>query len=48
MARKYGAPFVWREGDRWRMILMGENDQRRTTFGLLTSPDGKHWTLLPE
>lgn len=48
MARKYGAPFVWREGDRWRMILMGENEQRRTTFGLLTSPDGKHWTLLPE
>lgn len=48
MARKYGAPFVWHEGDRWRMILMGENEQRRTTFGLLTSPDGKRWTLLPE
>lgn len=48
MARKFGAPFVWREGDSWRMILMGENDRRRTTFGLLTSPDGKHWTLLPE
>lgn len=48
MARKYGAPFVWREGDGWRMILMGENEQRRTTFGLLTSPDGQRWTLLPE
>lgn len=48
MARKYGAPFVWRDGDGWRMILMGENDQRRTTFGLLSSPDGRRWTPLPE
>ncbi len=48
MARKYGAPFVWRDGTEWRMILMGENDQRRTTFGLLSSPDGRRWTLLPE
>jgi hypothetical protein len=30
------------------MILMGENAARRTTFGLLTSPDGKAWTQLPE
>jgi sucrose-6-phosphate hydrolase SacC (GH32 family) len=48
MARKYGAPFVWRDGAGWRMILMGENDQHRTTFGLLTSSDGRHWTPLPE
>ena len=48
MARKHGAPFVWREDDQWRMILMGENSSGRTTFGLLTSPDGKEWTLLPE
>lgn len=48
MARKYGAPFVWRDGTEWRMILMGENEQRRTTFGLLTSSDGQRWTLLPE
>lgn len=48
MARKYGAPFVWRDGDGWRMILMGENEQRRTTFGLLSSPDGRRWTPLPE
>lgn len=48
MARKYGAPFVWRERDQWLMILMGENAAGRTTFGLLTSPDGQKWTPLPE
>ena len=48
MARKYGAPFVWRDGEEWRMILMGENGQRRTTFGLLSSRDGRHWIPLPE
>lgn len=48
MARKYGAPFVWRDGDEWRMILMGEDGRGRTTLGMLTSPDGRRWTLLPE
>ena len=48
MARKYGAPFVWREKDKWWMILMGENAGKRTTFGLLHSTDGKNWKLLPE
>jgi sucrose-6-phosphate hydrolase SacC (GH32 family) len=48
MARKYGAPFVWKEPDQWLMILMGENQKGRTTFGLVTSPDGTRWTLLPE
>ena len=48
MAHKYGAPFVWRDDGGWRMILMGENSAGRTTFGLLTSPDGKNWALLPE
>jgi len=48
MARKYGAPFVWRESGQWLMILMGEDAAGKTTFGLLTSPDGKQWTLLPE
>jgi sucrose-6-phosphate hydrolase SacC (GH32 family) len=48
MAHKYGAPFVWRDGDQWLMILMGENALSRTTFGLLTSPDGEKWKLLPE
>lgn len=48
MSRKYGAPFVWRDGDGWRMILMGQNDQGHTSFGLLDSTDGRHWTLLPE
>jgi len=48
MRRRYGAPFVWREPDRWMMILMGSRDGLRTTFGLLHSADGVHWTLLPE
>lgn len=48
MAKKYGAPFVWRERDQWLMILMGESAAGRTTFGLLTSPDGRKWTPLPE
>jgi len=48
MSRKYGAPFVWRDDAGWRMILMGQNDQGRTSFGLLDSPDGRHWNLLPE
>ena len=48
MSRKYGAPFVWRDGAGWRMILMGQNDQGRTSLGLLDSPDGRHWNLLPE
>jgi len=43
----YGAPFVWREDSQWVMILMGTN-AGRTTFGLLTSPDGEHWSQLPE
>ncbi len=48
MHRRYGAPFVWREPDQWVMILMGRGKDNRTTFGLLTSPDGIRWTLLPE
>jgi sucrose-6-phosphate hydrolase SacC (GH32 family) len=48
MARKYGAPFVWREADQWLMILMGQGANGRTTFGLLTSAEGKSWTPLPE
>lgn len=48
MARKYGAPFVWRDGDAWRMILIGENERGHTSFGLLTSGDGKRWVPLPE
>jgi sucrose-6-phosphate hydrolase SacC (GH32 family) len=46
MARRYGAPFIWREPEGWVMILMGEDDARRTTFGLLGSPDGVHWRLV--
>jgi sucrose-6-phosphate hydrolase SacC (GH32 family) len=48
MARKFGAPFVWRDDGQWLMILMGENKEGRTTFGLLRSPDGRTWTPLPE
>ena len=48
MAHKYGAPFVWHETNQWLMILMGENAASHTAFGLLTSPDGLKWNLLPE
>jgi sucrose-6-phosphate hydrolase SacC (GH32 family) len=48
MSRKYGAPFIWRDGSQWLMILMGTNDKDRTTFGLLTSPDGRDWKPLAE
>jgi sucrose-6-phosphate hydrolase SacC (GH32 family) len=48
MARKFGAPFVWRDDGQWLMILMGTNDRDRTTFGLLRSVDGRTWTPLPE
>jgi sucrose-6-phosphate hydrolase SacC (GH32 family) len=47
-ARKHGAPFVWRDGEQWLMILMGTDSADRTTFGLLSSPDGKDWTPLDE
>lgn len=45
---KFGAPFVWRDGTQWVMILMGTNAQNRTTFGLLSSTDGTRWKMLPE
>ncbi|MBE3100634.1 MAG: hypothetical protein IMZ44_26250 [Planctomycetes bacterium] len=48
LAAKYGAPFVWKDDPGWLMILMGQSAPGRTTFGLLTSPDGRRWTLLPE
>jgi sucrose-6-phosphate hydrolase SacC (GH32 family) len=48
MTRKFGAPFVWRDDGQWLMILMGENKEGRTTFGLLRSPEGRTWTPLPE
>lgn len=48
MTHKFGAPFVWRDGNQWLMILMGSVAQDRTTFGLLSSPDDEKWTLLPE
>jgi len=48
MSRKYGAPYVWRDGSQWLMVLMGTDDRNRTTFGLLTSPDGRQWKLLQE
>ena len=48
MAHRYGAPYVWRDDTEWRMILMGEDKDFRTTFGLLHSTDGEAWTILPE
>jgi sucrose-6-phosphate hydrolase SacC (GH32 family) len=47
MSRKFGAPFVWFDGDRWLMILMGTDAKDHTTLGLLSSSDGAHWGLLP-
>ncbi len=32
MAHRYGAPYVWADGDGWIMILMGENAESRTTL----------------
>ena len=48
MKAKYGAPFVWRDGPGWLMILMGQDPAGKTTFGLLSSQDGIHWKPLPE
>ena len=48
LAAKYGAPFVWKDDPGWLMILMGQSARGRITFGLLASPDGRRWTLLPE
>jgi len=48
MAGRYGAPFIWREGDLWLMLLMGEDAAERTRFGLFTSADALHWQPLPE
>lgn len=49
-AYRYGAPFVWREQDgRYIMVFMGEeNDQNRSSLGLMHSDDGFTWQLLPE
>lgn len=48
MKAKYGAPFVWRDGAGWLMILMGQDAGGKTTFGLLSSQDGIQWKPLPE
>ena len=37
MSTRYGAPYVWKEDEYWVMILMGEDRNSHTTFGLLTS-----------
>lgn len=48
-AFRYGAPFVWREGDRYFMILMGEEaPDHRSSLGFLSSVDGLRWELCPE
>lgn len=48
LAHRHGAPSVWKEADGWRMLLMGENRDRRGSIGPLFSPDGLHWTPAPE
>ncbi len=48
ISTRYGAPFVWKEDDRRLMILMGENAENETTFGLLHSDDGLNWKMLQE
>jgi sucrose-6-phosphate hydrolase SacC (GH32 family) len=48
MSKKYGAPYVWRDGSQWLMILMGTDDKDNTAFGLLFSSDGRQWKLLEE
>ena len=60
LGARYGAPYVWHEppsgrggaaaGGCYWMTLMGESELRTHTsaIGLLSSPDGVHWTLLPE
>ena len=45
LAVRYGAPFVWKEDEKWMMILMGEAENGHTTFGLLSSADGYHWNM---
>jgi len=47
LAAKYGAPYVWHDGGKWMMILMGTSNKNRTTFGLLTSSNGWDWIQLP-
>ena len=48
MSTRYGAPYVWEEDEYWVMILMGEDGNSHTTFGLLTSKDGIIWEALSE
>lgn len=48
MSTRYGAPYVWKEDEYWVMILMGEDGNSHTTFGLLTSKDGIIWEALSE
>lgn len=45
---RYGAPFVWKDDESWLMILMGEDAENITTFGLLHSKDGLNWNMLQE
>lgn len=48
LSKKFGAPYVWREESSWLMMLMGTDKNDRTSFGLLHSPDGRHWEIFPE
>ncbi|RCX17516.1 hypothetical protein DFR58_10762 [Anaerobacterium chartisolvens] len=48
IATRYGAPFIWKEDDMWLMILMGEDAENNTAFGLLSSTDGLKWNMLQD
>ena len=45
---KPDTPFLWPEGDRGSMILMGQDKNRQTSFGLGQSKVGQRWTPPPE
>jgi hypothetical protein len=48
--KKSGAPFVWCEGDKLKMLLMGTDEQDHTTLGLLEASvsNVKSWKMLPQ
>jgi hypothetical protein len=46
---RHGAPAIWRDGDQWLMLLMGEEDaSHRSTLGLLHSVNLRDWIACPE
>lgn len=49
MSFRHGAPTLWKEGEEWVMLLMGEeNPDHRSTLGMFTSKDAIHWNTIAE